>query len=256
MFETATLNYGQESKRALGTLAGMTGQALLVTCAVIAPMISPSALPRAAWIVGLTAPGPPPPPPPVGTVIRPKATQTPRPFNDRGFFAPSSMPAHPQIIVDSPDDVPVYSGPGGVPGGVSQGREGGVVGSPFIDSILSSVRPAPAVVRAPDPVPTTIRETTVVKPPRISVMELARPIHRVDPVYPPVARMARVQGVVELQGVLGTDGRIHELKVLHGHPLLIKAAVDAVLQWTYAPTILNGQPVEVIAPIIVTFRLN
>jgi protein TonB len=60
---------------------------------------------------------------------------------------------------------------------------------------------------------------------------------------------------VELQGVIGTDGRIHELKVLSGHPILIKAAADAVSQWIYAPTILNGQAVEVAAPITVTFKL-
>ena len=59
-----------------------------------------------------------------------------------------------------------------------------------------------------------------------------------------------------VKGLLGTDGRIHELKVLSGHPLLVKAAVDAVSQWTYAPTILNGQPVEVVAPITVTFKMT
>jgi protein TonB len=116
-----------------------------------------------------------------------------------------------------------------------------------------------AVVRAPEPVVATPPKTTaapVVRPPRISVVELAHPIHRVDPIYPPLARQARISGVVELQGVLGTDGRIHELKVLRGHPMLVKAALDAVSQWTYAPTILNGQAVEVVAPIIVTFKLN
>jgi protein TonB len=115
-----------------------------------------------------------------------------------------------------------------------------------------------AVVRPPEPVvapPKTIA-ATVVRPPRVSALELAHPIRRVDPIYPPLARQARISGVVELQGVLGTDGRIHELKVLRGHPMLVKAAVDAVSQWTYAPTILNGQAVEVVAPIIVTFKLN
>jgi protein TonB len=57
-------------------------------------------------------------------------------------------------------------------------------------------------------------------------------------------------------GVLGTDGRIHEVKVLSGHPFLVKAAVDAVMQWVYRPTILNGTPVEVQAPITVNFILN
>ena len=85
---------------------------------------------------------------------------------------------------------------------------------------------------------------------------MARPIHRVEPIYPPLAKQMRIAGVVELQGIIGADGRIHELKVLSGHPLLIKTAVDAVSQWIYAPTILNGQAVEVAAPITVTFKLN
>ena len=65
-----------------------------------------------------------------------------------------------------------------------------------------------------------------------------------------------MSGVVELAGVLGVDGRIHELRVLRGHPLLVNAAMEAVRQWVYEPTLLNGQPVEVSAPIIVNFILK
>ena len=85
---------------------------------------------------------------------------------------------------------------------------------------------------------------------------MATPVHRVDPIYPPLAKQARVSGVVELMGVLGVDGRIHEVRVLRGHPLLVRAAIEAVLQWTYKPTVLNGQAVEVSAPITVNFILN
>lgn len=68
--------------------------------------------------------------------------------------------------------------------------------------------------------------------------------------------MARVSGVVELEAVVGIDGRIRELRVKSGSPLLAPAAVEAVRQWIYEPTTLNGEPVEIIAPITVTFRLN
>jgi len=61
---------------------------------------------------------------------------------------------------------------------------------------------------------------------------------------------------VELVGVLGVDGHIRELRAVRGHPLLIDAALAAVRQWVYAPTLLNGQPVEVQAPIQVNFILN
>ena len=87
-----------------------------------------------------------------------------------------------------------------------------------------------------------------VKPPRITQLRMATPIHKVEPVYPALARQAHVSGTVELLGVLGTDGRIHELKVLRGHPLLINAALDAVRQWIFEPTMLNGQAVEVPRP--------
>jgi protein TonB len=112
-------------------------------------------------------------------------------------------------------------------------------------------RPPEAVNRAP----VTVAPAPV-KPPRITQLRMATPIHKVDPVYPVLARQARVSGTVELLGVLGTDGRIHELKVLRGHPLLVKAALDAVLQWIFEPTMLNGQAVEVAAPITVNFILN
>jgi protein TonB len=88
------------------------------------------------------------------------------------------------------------------------------------------------------------------------VVKEAVVVRRVEPVYPDLARRARISGEVQLEGVIGTDGRIRELKVLSGHPLLTKAALDAVSQWLYRPTTLNGEAVEVIAPITVTFRLN
>jgi protein TonB len=96
-------------------------------------------------------------------------------------------------------------------------------------------------------------------PKRIMVggkVTMARLIHRVDPLYPPLARQMRVSGVVELVGVIATGGRIRELKLLRGNPLLAPAALEAVRQWVYEPTLLNGEPVELIATISVIFRLN
>jgi len=81
-------------------------------------------------------------------------------------------------------------------------------------------------------------------------------IHRVQPVYPEIARRARIQGVVRLHGVITRDGRIAQLRVISGHPLLVKAALDAVGQWVYSPTLLNKQAVEVEAPIEVRFILG
>ena len=83
----------------------------------------------------------------------------------------------------------------------------------------------------------------------------AKLVNRVMPLYPPLARQARISGTVRLEGIISRDGRVVNLQVISGHPLLIKAAVDAVRQWIYRPTLLNGQPVEVIAPIDVRFTL-
>jgi protein TonB len=84
----------------------------------------------------------------------------------------------------------------------------------------------------------------------------AKLIRRVMPVYPALARQARISGMVELKGVIAPDGTVQRLQVLSGHPLLVPAAVEAVKQWLYQPTLLNGVPVEVVAPIKVSFVLH
>ena len=87
-------------------------------------------------------------------------------------------------------------------------------------------------------------------------MQHGKLVHQVIPVYPALARQTRVSGAVELVGIIGTDGRIRELQLVKGHPLLVRAALDAVRQWVYRPTYLNGDPVEVVSPITVNFTLN
>lgn len=107
------------------------------------------------------------------------------------------------------------------------------------------------------------RPTTpdVVKPPETPVrvggdVQLARLIRQVLPAYPQTARQLRISGTVRLLGIIAKDGTIQRLQVLSGHPLLRQAALDAVSQWVYRPTVLNGQPVEVEAPIDVIFTLS
>jgi protein TonB len=81
-------------------------------------------------------------------------------------------------------------------------------------------------------------------------------IYQVTPVYPFLAKQARVEGVVTLEAIITRQGAIQSLRVLSGHILLNEAALEAVKQWRYRPTLLNGEPVEVITNIVVTFRLN
>jgi len=76
------------------------------------------------------------------------------------------------------------------------------------------------------------------------------------PVYPQLARAARIEGTVRLEAVISREGAILNLRAVSGHPLLIPAALAAVEQWTFRPTFLNGDPVEVATTIDVTFTLQ
>ncbi len=81
-------------------------------------------------------------------------------------------------------------------------------------------------------------------------------IKKVDPVYPPKAKIARVQGVVEFTALIGTDGTVKNLQLVQGHPLLVDAAREAVSQWEYKPVTIDGKPVEVVTDIKVNFTLS
>jgi serine/threonine-protein kinase len=105
----------------------------------------------------------------------------------------------------------------------------------------------------PRPSPTPLPPTRILVG---GTVQGAKLISQPQPVYPQLAKQARVQGVVELSAVISRDGTITELKVVSGHPLLVDAAVAAVKQWTYQPTMLNGEPVEVLTTIEVNFTLS
>ena len=79
---------------------------------------------------------------------------------------------------------------------------------------------------------------------------------KVDPQYPPLAQQARVQGSVEFTVDIGPDGHVTNIRLVRGHPLLVNAAKDAVLQYVYRPTLLNGKPVAVRTTVVVPFRLQ
>jgi protein TonB len=84
----------------------------------------------------------------------------------------------------------------------------------------------------------------------------ANRIKGVAPVYPPLAKSARIQGDVKFTAVIGKDGTVQKLTFISGHPLLVQAARDAAIQWTYTPMTLNGEPVEVFTDITVHFTLQ
>jgi protein TonB len=81
-------------------------------------------------------------------------------------------------------------------------------------------------------------------------------IYQPKPVYPPLARAARISGTVRLTAVIARDGTIQHLQLISGPPLLTAAALEAVAKWRYKPTLLSGEPVEVITEILVNFTLS
>jgi TonB family protein len=87
-------------------------------------------------------------------------------------------------------------------------------------------------------------------------VQMSKLVHKVTPVYPPVAKAAGVQGTVVLHAIIATDGTIEQLSLVSGNPLLVRAAIDAVKDWRYEPTLLNGEPVEVDTTIQVVFSLT
>jgi protein TonB len=87
-------------------------------------------------------------------------------------------------------------------------------------------------------------------------VQSAKLVRQPRPVYPPLARQARIQGKVIFNAIIAKDGTIQNLQMVSGHPLLVQSATDAVRQWVYQPTLLNGEAVEVITTIEVNFTLS
>jgi protein TonB len=160
-------------------------------------------------------------------------------------MAPKTIPKDIAMIKEEDLPPPSASGVvGGVPGGVAGGSMGGVLGG--IVGAVPMAAPPPPKVEKP-------------KVSRIRVggnVQAANLIRRVIPVYPPLAKQARIQGTVRFQAIIGKDGTIQNLQLVSGHPLLVAAAQQAVSQWVYRPTLLNGDPVEVVTTIDVNFTLS
>src|SRR5205814_2250905 len=136
------------------------------------------------------------------------------------FAAPVEAPA--EIV---PEPIGTAIADVGVAGGVQGGIAGGVVGS------------LPAIVEGPPPPPVSHEPVRIGG--QVSAPALVK---RIEPIYPAIAQMAAIDGIVILDAIVDEHGRVQSVKVLRGHPLLAKAATDAVQQWEYEPLKLNGTP--------------
>ena len=226
--------------RKMGTvLVSFAAETILVVIGILIPMIYFDALPTAQLRSLLLAPPPLPPTPPTPPPEASKVVKfIPRQFDSGKLMAPHSIPP---IAIIKEDELPALSAVGSV-GGVSP------------DALVRILGPVP--VAAPPPPPSVQKN---VQTPRLRVggiVQSAKLVRQLKPVYPQLAKQARIQGVVRLHALISREGTIEDLKVVSGHPLLVPSALEAVKQWAYQPTLLNGEPVEVETDIDVNFTLS
>jgi len=216
----------------------MIFQVAFLAVLILIPLIYTEALPKTMMATLLVAPPPPPPPPPppIAQIVHVKPQVH---LMDAGkLVTPKVIPKDIKIIKE---DAPDMSGmQGGVVGGVAGGQMGGVIGG-----VIGGVGTAPP---PPKPTQQRIRQGGQV--------QAAKLTNKVTPMYPPLARQTRISGTVRLHAIIAKNGTVEQLEVISGHPLLVQAALDAVRQWKYQATTLNGENVEVDTTIDVIFSLN
>ena len=202
--------------------------AIAIAWVIIAPALATDVLPEpprtsAFIVVRPVLPDPPP-------VVR---RETPTPSHDAAPLVPPDG-ITPEPVVDPVDQVP-FADPGAIINGASFG------------DIASASDPLPA----PPPPPRPIEPRHVG-----GIIQVPTKVTHVAPVYPPIALAARKGGLVILEAVIDEDGSVREVKVLRSDPLFDRAAMDAVKQWRFTATLLNGQPVPVVMTVTVGFNLK
>jgi len=231
-------------------IVGFTLQATLLSGAFLFSLIFTEAVPRLRFDPSLIAPPQAKrhfvPLAPTRSPVRVNFTRQPS-----QFYAPPRIP--PDVVIldklqaTEPELSDAYPYEGFLPiGGADDGERPNFL---FPDA-------EPTMSHTPPPPPPTKPVEGPSEPIRVSVMAPAALIHRVQPVYPPLAVQARIQGTVKLDAVINETGEVINLRVISGHPLLIRAAQDAVSQWRYQPTLLNSRPVAVITAVEVNFVLG
>ncbi|HXN45770.1 MAG TPA: energy transducer TonB [Bryobacteraceae bacterium] len=248
MFEQSLLDDKSKTNKPWTIVVSFIIQCSLIGIAVLIPLIYYDALPKGQLTSFLTAPPPPPPPPPPPAMAPPKVIRViPRQFDAGKLMAPKVIPKNIAMIKEDELPPPSSGVVGGVYGGVPGGAAGGVLGG-IISSAASAAPPPP-----PPPPPAAPKVTRV----RVGGnVQAAAKVRGQNPAYPPLAKQARIQGHVVFTAIIGRDGTIQNLQLVSGHPLLVPAAQAAVSQWVYRPTLLNGEPVEVITQIDVNFTLS
>jgi len=191
--------------------------------------------------------GPPPPPPPAAAPAERIVRATPKArFMQAGrLTSPVFIPKEIAIVKEAPLPPDTFGDGviGGVPGGIPGGQAGGVLGGIIGGTGLASATPVP-----PPPMKRILRVGGQVKEPRL--------MYKPELAYPPLARAARVQGTVTIDAIVDEQGDVVQAHVINGPGLLVSAALHAVTQWKYQPTLLNGDPVSIRMIIYVEYHLQ
>lgn len=248
MVESAALNslftdsllqtsWAQRSRRSWTTLTSFGLQVLALGLLLLLPVLRTVGLPSARTVstpitLGRRSPMP------LAESPRTAATSAAR---NNVAAAILVAPGHVSRTIPNADDasVPPVDGAGGFLG---PGFRSGSADGPSMP-LISGTNVVP-VLRPP-----------ITHAVRTSTMLEGNLIRRIDPVYPPLARTARIQGSVVLAAMISKDGVMENLHALSGPPMLVPAAISAVSQWRYRPYILNSEPIEVETQITVNFTL-
>jgi protein TonB len=237
MFSTLESNWDQSARRGWTMLASFTMQALGLSLFVAVSLIWVEGPPRVRWLQ-ISAPA---------AFTRSTEASTPRGHhtaatagnpNRQQIIAPPSIPPQILAVIDA-DSVPAAPDLASIGNGPTR-RSGD-------DDAHGIGEGMPVVIPA---------HPAMVKPLRVSTLSEANLLHRVQPIYPPIAHQAGIHGAVELRALISKAGTIENLVVVSGHPMLVRSAIEAVRQWRYRPYLLNNEPIEVETEITVNFVLS
>ncbi|MDW7760024.1 MAG: energy transducer TonB [Acidobacteriota bacterium] len=223
---------------AIALPAAALSHALFLNLALVLPLLKVGDLPQIRASDVRIAPALPktPLPPPKGRTGSPG-----------GRIRPRTVPVAAAAWRVAPVDIPVgiaeedFGAEGadyGIPGGVDYGVEGGLPANILSEALYSLVGEVEAPVRA----------VGEVRPPRL--------VRKIEPDYPEIARMSRVEGIVILEATTDVYGRVTDVRILRSIPLLDGVAIAAVRQWVYEPMIINGRPRPVVFTVTVRFQLK
>jgi periplasmic protein TonB len=237
MFEDSLMESGGKirTNQKYTTTISFIIEIVVVGFLILLPLLITEALPLHQLNSFLVAPPPPPPPPPPPAAQPIKVQKVSEVVNGE-LRTPSKIPKVIKMIKE--EETPPSTGvTGGVVGGVPGGQVGGVIGS-----IVGSTAAPPKMAT-----PQKLRVSSGVAEGNL--------LRKIEPQYPPMAKIAHIQGDVILAATISKSGIIENLHVVSGHPILAQAAMDAVKQWKYKPYLLNGEPVEVETTVKVTFHM-